>query len=296
VPAVINQTRAGFPGWHFHPDVWVFVLLLAGGYLLAVRRHGGVGPTGPTGRTGPTSRRQVAWFLAGVATIWLGSDWPVHDVAEGYLYSAHMVQHLLVTLVAAPMLLMGTPAWMAERLLSPRWLFIAVRGLGRPIVNLLQANLVLVLSHWPLVVEATLRHHPLHFGAHAALLSSALIMWLPLLSPHPAIPRLGPLMQMLYLFLQTIIPTIPASFLTLGRSLLYPIYGEFPRLWGANALTDQQVAGLIMKVGAGFYLWAIIIVIFFRWYEREEKKPRDVLLWEDVERELNQPSGTPRLQ
>ena len=100
---------------------------------------------------------------------------------------------------------------------------------------------------------------------------------------------------MVYLFMQTIIPTVPASFLTFGRKLLYPIYGEFPRLWGANALTDQQISGLIMKIGAGMYLWAIIAVIFFSWYAREERKPRDVLLWEDVERELTRPSQEPHL-
>jgi len=109
---------------------------------------------------------------------------------------------------------------------------------------------------------------------------------------------------MLYLFLQTIIPTVPASFLTFGNTPLYRIYETFPRLWGVGALTDQQVAGLIMKIAGGFYLWTVIAVIFFRWYEREEgpeapgpgsetpPEPADeadeVLLWADVERELRQ--------
>ena len=283
---VHNLTRVGFPHWHFHPDVWLLVCLLEGAYLLAVRHHRG---------THATSPRKVAAFTAGVGVIWLASDWPIHDLAEHYLYSFHMVQHLLFTLVAAPLLLLGTPTWMAEKLLAPRWLFTSVRGVSRPIVNLFQANLVLVLSHWPLIVTATIRHHPLHFVAHAVLLTSALIMWMPVVSPHPAIPRLAPLTQMIYLFMQTIIPTIPASFLTFGKSMLYPIYGTVPRLWGANALTDQQVAGLIMKIGAGFYLWMIIGVIFFRWYDREEKKPRDILLWEDVERELHDRTAGPRL-
>lgn len=273
---VINHTRVGFPHWHLHPDVWALVFLIEGAYLLAVRG-------------GKASRRQVVCFTAGVGVIWLASDWPIHDLAEGYLYSVHMVQHLLFTLVAAPLLLLGTPEWLARRLVSRRGLLPAVRGASRPIPNLIQANAVLVLSHWPLVVEFTLRHHPMHFVAHAILLSSALIMWLPVVSPLPEIPRLAPLVQMLYLFLQTVIPTVPASFLTFGRTMLYPIYGTFPRLWGADPLTDQQVAGLIMKIGAGFYLWMIIGVIFFKWYDREEKrekKPKDVLLWEDVEHEL----------
>ena len=106
---------------------------------------------------------------------------------------------------------------------------------------------------------------------------------------------------MLYLFLQTVVPTVPASLLTFGARPLYRIYETFPRLWGFSALDDQQVAGLIMKVGAGFYLWVVIAAIFFRWYAREERQAAhpddapgddgDVLLWEDVEAELRQLGG-----
>ncbi len=281
--AALNHTRVGFPAWHLHPDVWALILVLAGGYLFALRRE--QARRGPGGDRVARPLRVVA-FGGGVLALWMASDWPVHDLAEGYLYSFHMIQHLLMTLVAAPLFLLGTPTWLARRILSPEWLLRIVKAVARPVPNLIQFNLVLVLSHWPLVVDATLRDHPLHFVAHAVLLISALFMWLPVVSPLPEIRRLAPLAQMLYLFLQTIIPTIPASFLTLGRGLLYPIYGTFPRLWGASALTDQQVAGLIMKIGAGAYLWMVIIVIFFRWYAREEAKPRDVLLWDDVEAEL----------
>jgi putative membrane protein len=277
----IAVVRAGFPGWHLHPDVWALVILLGGAYYLTLQKE-----AARTGAPSATRMQKVA-FTAGVLTIFAASDWPLHDLGEGYLYSAHMVQHLMMTLVAAPLLLMGTPPWLARRLLSPKWLLSIVKAVARPVPNLIQFNVILVLSHWPAIVEGTLRHHPLHFVAHAVLLTSALVMWLPVVSPHPEIPRLAPLLQMLYLFLQTIIPTVPASFLTFGQTLLYPIYGTFPRLWGIDALTDQQVAGLIMKIGAGMYLWAIIAVIFFRWYAREEKTERDVLLWDDVERELH---------
>jgi len=92
---------------------------------------------------------------------------------------------------------------------------------------------------------------------------------------------------MFYLFLQTVVPTIPASFLTFGKKPLYPIYETFPRLWDISALGDQLFAGLLMKVGAGFFLWIVIAVIFFRWYSHEEKTGGDdVLLWDDVEQEL----------
>ncbi len=313
-----------FPEWHVHVDVWLLLGAVLGAYLLAVR----VGRT----RGEVTDGKQVFLFCSGVAVLWLASDWPVHDLAEGYLYSFHMVQHLLFTLVAAPLLLLGMPTWLGRRLLgirggrgagtgpppvddaisgrrsvvsAPTRRLQLVRWVARPVPGLIQFNLVLVLSHWPAVVEATLLHHSLHFVAHAVLLVSALLMWMPVASTIPEVPRARPPTQMLYLFLQTIIPTVPASFLTFGHKPLYHIYETFPRLWDIGALADQQVAGLIMKVGGGFYFWTVIAVVFFRWYEGEEggRKPGseppsepaepaepadEILLWADVERELRQ--------
>ena len=148
--------------------------------------------------------------------VWVASDWPIHDVAERYNYSVHMVQHLVFTMVAAPLLLLGTPAWLMRYLLpgpaAPgrphRW-----RGSCR---RCLIFNLVLVLTHWPLMVNASLESGSVHFALHVVLFVSSLIVWLPVVSPLPEIPRLAPVMRMLYLFTWSIVPTVPASFLTFG--------------------------------------------------------------------------------
>jgi putative membrane protein len=277
-----------FPRWHAHFDVWV--LIGAIGFLYASSIRG-------ERRRRPGERvvrpAQVRCFAGALFVMWLASDWPMHDVAEGYLYSAHMIQHMLFTLVVAPLLLLGTPAWMARRLVGRGAGLRAFRSLSKPLIGLIQFNVVLVLSHWPVVVETTVRHHPLHFVAHAVLLGSAVLMWMPVASPLPEIPRIKPPAQMLYLFLQTILPTVPASFLTFNDRPLYPIYATFPRLWGISALTDQQSAGLIMKIVGGLFLWGVIAAIFFRWYEREERgQGDDVLLWDDVEHELLAPPKT----
>jgi putative membrane protein len=265
-----------FPHWHLHLDVWLLVGALATLYVLAVRRERARRPGEQV-----LTRTQGRCFAGALAVMFLASDWPMHDVAEGYLYSAHMVQHLLLTLVAALLLVVGTPAWMARNILGRGRFLRAVRSLSKPVFGLIQFNVVLVLSHWPVVVEATVRFHPLHFVAHAVLLGSAVLMWMPVASPHPEIPRVSPPLRMLYLFLQTIVPTVPASFLTFNDQPLYKIYATFPRLWGISALTDQQTAGLIMKIVGGLYLWLIIAIIFFRWYaseERREKQEKDGVL------------------
>jgi putative membrane protein len=90
---------------------------------------------------------------------------------------------------------------------------------------------------------------------------------------------------MLYLFVQSLAPTIPASFLTFGRSPLYPVYETFPRIWGISAITDQLLAGLIMKIAGGLILWGFIAAIFFRWHARE-RDGWDALALRQVEREL----------
>jgi len=291
---MIGAAGVPFPRWHAHADVWAIVATLAALYVVAVRRERARRP----GEQVVT--RGQAWSFAGALfAMFVASDWPLHDVAEGYLYSAHMIQHLLLTMVVALLLLAGTPAWMARAVLSlgPRDLLLrAVRSMSRPVTGLIQFNIVLVLSHWPVVVEATVLHHPLHFVAHTVLLVSAVLMWMPVASPLPEIARAQPPTQMLYLFLQTILPTVPASFLTFNSHPLYKIYATFPRLWGISALTDQQTAGLIMKIVGGLYLWAVIAVIFFRWYDSEDRKDKAEkaererpLLWDDVEHELLAP-------
>ena len=96
---------------------------------------------------------------------------------------------------------------------------------------------------------------------------------MPLLSPLPEVPRLQPLVRMLFLFLQSVVPTVPASFLTFGDHPLYQFYEHVPRLLGISALDDMQIAGLIMKIVVGFSLWITIAIIFFRWYNAEETAP-----------------------
>ena len=256
-----------FPSWTPHPDVWLLVAVIAAGYAFAIKR---LGPRlAPTG-TPVVTRFQLATFSAGVFALWIASDWPIHDLGERYLFSVHMVQHTVYSIIAAPLLLMGTPAWLARWVLSPRWLLRTVRYLSRLIPATIVFNLVIIVTHTPVVVNAALNHALIHFGIHALIVVSSLIVWMPLLSPLPEVPRLQPLVRMLFLFLQSVVPTVPASFLTFGDHPLYHFYEHVPRLWDIAAIDDMRMAGLIMKIFVGFSLWITIAIIFFRWYNAEE--------------------------
>lgn len=272
------------PGWHPHPDVWVLALSLTGMYLYALRR---VGPHQVSPGDAPaTSRQRWAWWL-GVLTLIVAAEWPLHDLGEQSLFTAHMLQHLLMTLVAPPLLLLGTPGWMLRWLFRPRILMRVLRVLCKPLVALILFNLVIAVIHVPRFVDLYLGNPAVHFGTHVALVGTALLMWMPVLSPVAEIPRLPYPLQMLYLFAQSIVPTVPASFLTFGSEPLYRAYVELPRLWGISALTDMRVAGLAMKLLGGFILWGVIAVLFFRW-ARQEEEGTDDLGWQRVERALNE--------
>lgn len=274
-----------FPAWTPHPDVWLLVGLFGAGYAIAIVR---LAPKWAVAGQAVVTRFQVTCWTLGVLAMWVASDYPVHDVAERYNFSVHMVQHLIFTMVVPPLLLLGLPAWLLRLVLRPRWLFSTVRALARFIPALVIFNVVLVFTHWPLIVDAALHSGLLHFLVHALLLVSSLIVWLPIVSPLPEIPRLQPVLRMLYLFAWSVVPTIPASFLTFGTSPLYKFYEHVPHLYGMSTLQDQQTAGLIMKIGAGLLLWLIIAVVFFRWASEEDRAntPRHGL--DEMDRELTQ--------
>jgi putative membrane protein len=275
--------RAAFPAWQPHPDVWLIVGLLVAAYAVAVTR---VGPRHVMPGHAAASRFQMSCFGAGALAVLVASDYPIHDLAERYLFSIHMVQHLVYSLVAAPLLLLGTPAWMARALLSPPGFMRAMRWLARFFPATVLYNAVVVLTHAPATVDVALKYALAHFALHTLLLLSSIVVWMPVLSPLPEVPRLFPPLAMFYLFLQSVVPTVPASFLTFGKTPLYHVYTTFPRLWGITALDDMQVAGLIMKIVGGIMLWGVITIVFFRWFRREEAESGPLAASRELDREL----------
>jgi putative membrane protein len=270
-----------------HPEVWILVVGLVGSALYAVRV---VGPKAVRDGSPIVTRRQVGWFAAGLVVLWVASDWPVHDVAEERLYSVHMVQHLLLSYVAPPLFLLATPTWFARLLVGGSQV---LRFLARPVVAGVLYNAVIVFTHWQNVVNGSVDNPVAHYGLHTLLVASSLLMWLPICGPVPEL-RLSLPAQMIYLFMMSIVPTIPAAWLTFAEGVVYSAYDIPERLWGLSATSDQQIAGLIMKLVAGMYLWSLIVVLFFKWAARNERATkagrtlteRQILTWDDVKDEL----------
>jgi len=208
-------------------------------------------------------------FYSGLGSLLIVASWPVHDLGSGSLFMFHMTEHMVFSLAAPPLLLWGTPWWLIRAALKP--IMPIVRFVTKPIVALLIFNGILSLIHVPAVVELMLRSEAAHFTLHALLLIAGTIMWWPIVAPLPELPELTPILKIGYLFLQSLVPTVAASFLTLGDSALYKIYEEMPRVWGISAHTDQVIAGLIMKIIGGFIIWGFMAGIFFTWYAEEQR-------------------------
>jgi putative membrane protein len=245
-----------------HLDVLLGVTLMGLAYAWAWARHRGR-PSGP----------RFACFYGALLSLVVTLNGPLHDLADAYLFSAHMVQHLVLTLLFPPLLLLGTPTWMADALLAPlarrragRWL---VRRLTRPVPALGLYSATLVLWHLPAAYDMALREHGWHIVQHLTLMASAVLAWWPVLSPSTVAPPVPYGAQILYLFAFGMPMTVVAAMVTGAETLLYTAYAEAPRVIDLTPFADQRLGGVIMWVPAGLIPLLAFTAVFFRWAAAE---------------------------
>jgi len=209
-------------------------------------------------------------FYSGLAVLFFSLNGWLHDLSDWYLFSAHMVQHLLLTLLVPPLLIAGTPGWMLRPALRYRPIAIVAHVLTSPKVCFATFQIVLAAWHVPALYNTAMASHNVHIVQHLMFMVAAVLLWWPILSPLPELPRLSYPMQMLYLFLTTIPMSVVAVYITYSDNLLYPAYAAAPRILGILPLEDQLIGGLIMWIPGGLLFFAVIAVIFYRWQGRGE--------------------------
>ncbi len=243
-------------GFTLHWSTVIGLAALGALWLLRARAHA------PAQRPAPW---QGVSFFAGLLAMFLSLNGPVHDISDYYLFTGHMVQHLVLTIVVPPLLLLGTPGWMlrpALRVPIVRRIAEAVTPAGAAFTIF---NIILAGWHLPPLYNAAMYHHEVHIIQHLMFLVGAVIMWWPMLSPLPELPRLSYPGQMLYSFLMTLPMTIVSIFIVYADHVLYPAYASAPRLWGLSPLEDQRLGGLIMWIPGGLFFYLLTSVIFLRW-------------------------------
>src|SRR4051794_2871543 len=264
---IAAETQVDYFRWVPHPEVWLLVGSLVGLYVYAARV---IGPKVVPAGTPAVTRSQRRWFAAGIVVLWLASDWPIHDIGEQYLFLVHMIQHLLLTLVMPPMMLLATPEWLARLVLGQGLVNRVVHRLARPVPAGALMAIATLMTHAPVVVNTATEHAGIHYGVHTVLVLVALLFWMPVAGPLPEL-RISLPGQMIYLFVQSLVPTVPGAWMVFADQAVYAHYDIPQRLWNISVVSDQQAAGAIMKLVGGTYLWVIITMLFFRWAQRHEQ-------------------------
>jgi putative membrane protein len=290
--------------WRFqaHIEVWLLVVALVAAWLYAVRV---IGPRVVPAGTPILTRTQKVSFVGAMVLLWLSSDWPVHDIAEEYLYFVHMLQHMSLTYFMPPLALAATPTWLMRVIVGEGRVYATVKFLAKPVVAGLLFNVGIMISHIPGVVNASVSNPTLHYAVHVFLVTASLLMWMCVCGPLPEL-RMGPFPTMIYLFLNSVVATVPAGWLTFAEGVVYRLYDGPVRVWGVSVTEDQQIAGAIMKAGGALYLWSIIVVLFIKqiakpYGTQQDYRVEPTLTFDDVTQAFQQstppaepvtPSGT----
>src|SRR5687767_1443073 len=170
------------------------------------------------GRKGDLSGRRL-YFYAALLVIFFSLNGWLHDLSDWYLFSAHMVQHLLLTLLMPPLLIVGVPGWLLRPLLERPVIGSLARLLTRPKICFAAFSIVVAFWHLPQFYNAAVADHRVHIVQHLSFMVAAVMLWWPILSQLPELPRLSYPMQMLYLFLTTLPMSVVAVYITYSKNL-----------------------------------------------------------------------------
>ena len=242
--------------WPFDPSVYAGLAVFWAGYLVLARAH-------------PHRRRDEAFFGLGVLTIWVALETPIDTVSDCCLQSVHMLQHVLLGVVAPPLLLLGLAPSMAQAIASrlPGW-----RRLTEPVPAQVIAGVVMIAWHLPALYDITLLSEPVHILEHLTFIAAGIVFWWPVieLTAATARARLGEGAALLYLFIGTFAQDGVALALMFSRVPFYDFYVHAPRLVESlTVVADQTLSGAVLMLLGKISYAIAMLVIFFRWLARD---------------------------
>jgi putative membrane protein len=254
-------TNFSWLSWSIHPSTVIGIAALGAIYIWRARQASAGETLSPW--------RKLSFFSS-LFVMFASLNGPIHDLSDTYLFSAHMVQHLLLTMLLPPLMIVGIPGWMLRPLIQRRVIGAVARRLTKPAVCFVVFNLTIAVWHIPLFYNAAMDNHNIHIVEHLMFMAAAVMMWWPLTSQLPELPRLSYPGQMLYSFLMTIPMSVVAVYITMADDILYPAYSSAPRITALTPADDQLLGGLIMWIPGGIIFMIIMTVVFFRWAQRGE--------------------------
>ena len=243
------------------------LLLAAGAYVYVL------GPLRVKFALGPDPQwwRPVL-FLSGLLAFALAIFSPIDYIGEHYLFSMHMVQHLIMFFIVPVGILLGTPGWMFDLALRLPGALRVGRVLTNPVVAIGASQGVVALWHVPTFYETALSNQIVHDLEHASFIVVSLLMWWPLLSQSRRLPRLQPVFQLFYLFILPVPQSLFGAILTFADGPVYQVYADAPRVFALSAADDQQLGGLLMWTPGKVVFWVVLAIVFFRWFGEERRR------------------------
>jgi len=249
-------------GWVWEPSVLAGLAVLAIGYSLAVgplrhRWH----------QAEPVPVLKQAAFYVGTLSVFVALVSPLDSLADEVLFSAHMVQHLLLMFAAPPLWLLGTPGWLVEKLIPPGQTRQALVWIMHPVSAFIVFSGAMWAWHIPAAYDAALEHEWLHIVEHLVFMAVAVVGWWPVLGWYPEGESLSRPVKVLYIFAISLPCTALAALITLSPAVLYPFYGSEPLMYGLTPLADQQLGGLLMWLPADMILMGAAVLTLIRWFD-----------------------------
>lgn len=246
--------------WQAYPGIWLFIALLAWG-MSAWNRAG-------ARRAGVAPRPAHPLFVLGLVVLWLSLDWPIGALGAGYLASVHMLQFLMMGLIAPPLLLMGPSREALAMLEGPGAFAALVRRLVSPVLALIMFSAIVLLTHLPAIVDSLMVTQLGSMAIDLLWITAGVCFWWPVVLDTPRQPRFTHPVKMGYLILGIMFSPIMfglVAFLAWSTTPLYGVFELAPPMSAISSHEDHQLAGVMMSVGGAVVAFTAISVIFFRW-------------------------------
>ena len=196
---------------------------------------------------------------------------PIDHIGEKYLFSVHMVQHILLAMVAPPLILLGIPRWMMRWTLDFLRLASVVKFVTNPLFGFVVFNASLIAWHVPALYEAALRDPIVHIVEHLFFVGAGLLSWYPVVDPAGQHALFHPLAKIAYLFAFVLPSGVLGAAFAFARQPIYATYASAPRLWGLSPMDDQALAGGIMWIPGWAIYFVALSIVFALWMRREEQ-------------------------
>ena len=244
--------------WPLDPTVYLGLVVLFFGHAWLA------------GRVEDAQRKHTLYFGLGLFTIWVALETQLDTIADHYLDSVHMLQHVLLGFVAPPLMLLGLSPGMVARLVRVP----GVRAITEPVPAQVIAGLVMIVWHLPLLYDATLYSEPLHITEHLIFIAAGLLLYWPVLQATSAHARwqMSPGAKLLYIVVATLPQDGVALALIFSRVPFYEYYTHAPRLIDSlTPIIDQTVAGAVLMIFGKLTMSIAAVAVFVRWFGADHR-------------------------